>query len=204
MPCHDVERAVVLGALEEFASQLVDNLPRLLGDLVFGHGSQEVTRVRETVGTQRSQFRKFELASPDLSDVSSRRPVGKLDSEANTTWDHDDLTRLDEERPEFGLDIEGTLLWNDKELAVGVDERLLDHACVGDIDVVSDTFTKGWVTRACDGLQAGNEIDFFGFGDINGVPGQLSWRDMDFRVQWEEIRFHVRVVGEIRLANNQH
>jgi len=118
VPRHDIEGAVVLGALEELSSQLVDDLPRLLGDFVLGNRMEEVPGVGEAVRTKRTQLGELKVGTPDLEDVATGRAVGKLDSEAETTLDHEDLTRLDEERAKLGLDVQGALLGDDEEVTV--------------------------------------------------------------------------------------
>jgi hypothetical protein len=61
VPCHNVERRVILSALEELAAELVDDFPRCLLNLVFGNRVKEVPRVRQTVCAQRTQLGKFEV-----------------------------------------------------------------------------------------------------------------------------------------------
>lgn len=52
MPGHDVEWAVLLGRFEEFTTEFVHNLPRLLLDLIFCDWMQEIAGIGETVCSQ--------------------------------------------------------------------------------------------------------------------------------------------------------
>lgn len=61
MPRHNVKWRMLLLALEELATQLVDDLPRLLLNLVFGYWMKKVPSVSQTVGAEGTQFRKFEV-----------------------------------------------------------------------------------------------------------------------------------------------
>lgn len=61
MPCHNVKWRMLLLAVEELAAQLVDDLPRLLFNLIFSHWMEKVPSVSQTVGAEGAQFRKFEV-----------------------------------------------------------------------------------------------------------------------------------------------
>lgn len=145
VPGNHVKRTVVLCALEELSAQLVHNLPRLLGDLILCRGVEEVPCIGETVGTQGSQLGEFKLTTPDLKDVTTRRPIRKLYAETDATLDNDNLSRLDEQGTKFGLNIQCTLLRDDSHLTIRVDKGLLGHAGVSNIDVGGQTLTKGWL-----------------------------------------------------------
>lgn len=199
VPRDDVEGTVVLGALEELSSQLVDDLPRLLDYLVLGNRVKEVAGIGKTVGTQRTQLGELKVGTPNLEDVATGRTVGKLDSEAETALDDDNLSGLDEERTELGLDVQGTLLRDDQEVTVRVDEGLLDHALVGNVDVGGQTLPESRVTRASNGLQTSDKVNLLRLWDIEWVPRQLGRRDVHSRVYRQEVGLSVLVVGQIGL-----
>lgn len=71
MPGNDVKGRVILGALEELATHLVDNLPWLLLDFVFCSWVQEVASIGEAVSTQGTKFRQLKLRTPDLCSGSA-------------------------------------------------------------------------------------------------------------------------------------
>lgn len=66
MPGNNIKRRVILGALEELATHLVDDLPWLLLDLVFGSWVHEIAGIGETVSTQWTKFRQLELRTPNF------------------------------------------------------------------------------------------------------------------------------------------
>ena len=66
VPCHNIERRMVLCALEELAPKLVNDFPRLLLNLVFSNRMQEVPRVCQPIGAEGAEFRKLEVGSPDF------------------------------------------------------------------------------------------------------------------------------------------
>lgn len=51
MPGDNIEWTMVLRALEELASKLIDNLPRLLDNLIPSSGTQKVSRIGKSIGT---------------------------------------------------------------------------------------------------------------------------------------------------------
>jgi hypothetical protein len=59
---------------------------------------------------------------------------------------NNNLTCLHKQGPEFGLNVECSLLWNNEKFTIGVNKRLLLHACVGDIDMCSQAFTQHGIT----------------------------------------------------------
>ena len=118
MPSNHIKRGVILSTAEELATKLVNNLPRIIvGDLELCLGVKEVTRIGKTIRTQGSKLWQFEVGTPYLQDVTSRRPLD-CNPKAETTLNDTNLARLNVKRPELRLDIQGALLWNDKEVPV--------------------------------------------------------------------------------------
>lgn len=195
MPGDHIERVVVLCTLEKLATKLVHNLPWFLGNLVMCNRTQKVPRVSQSIRTQWAQLRQLEAGAPDFEDVSTGGPVWQFHPETETALNNNNLAGLDKERTELGLDIESALLRDNQKLAVRVDESLLLHAGVGNVDVCCETFAKRGVARARDGLETGHEVDLSAGGDVKWMPGKLGGRDVDAGVQREEIRLGVFVVG---------
>lgn len=71
VPGDDIEGGVLLLAHKELAAQLVDNLPWLFLDLIFGYRVQEVSGVSKAVGAQGSKFGELEVGAPDLYSKSA-------------------------------------------------------------------------------------------------------------------------------------
>lgn len=200
VPCNDVEGAVVLLALEELATELVHNLPWVvLGDLVVRNWAQEVPCVGQTVCTQRSQLWKLVVRTPNLQNVT---PGGSLDVdlEALSALDDADLTRLHVHHTEFGLNVQSTLLWDDEEITVAVDEGSLLHGLVGGEKMGSDTLTKGWVTGTGNCAESINEIVLL-LWNVEWKPCELGRRNMDAWVHWEEVGLGVLIVREVGLPS---
>lgn len=70
MPSHDIEWGMVLRAFEELSAKLVDNLPRLFLDFVFGNWVQEVSGIGQPVGPQRTKLRELKTRAPDFWIIS--------------------------------------------------------------------------------------------------------------------------------------
>lgn len=199
MPGNHVKGTVVLCALEELSAQLVDNLPRLLGDLVLGRRVEEVPCIGESVSTQGSQLREFKLTTPDFKDVTTRRPIRKLYAETDAALDNDNLSRLDEQGTKLGLNVQCTLLGNDGHLTIRVDKSLLGHAGVSSVDVGGQAFPEGWLARASHGLQTRDKVYFAIGWNVKRVPGKLGRGDMDAGVQRKKVGFCVLVIGKVGL-----
>lgn len=69
MPGYYVKRRVLLCALEELPTQLINYLPAFLLNFILGHWVQEVSRVGESVSTQRSEFGELEVRAPDFCEM---------------------------------------------------------------------------------------------------------------------------------------
>lgn len=203
MPCYNIKWRVALGALEELASKLVDNLPSLLLDLVLSLGIEEVSGVGQAIGTERTKLRELPAGSPKFQNIASNGSFRERYSDLLPLLHDTDLSRLNIERPEFGLNVQCSLLWNDHPIAVRVHERLLLHAGVCHIHMSCDTFPKGWLAGSGHSLEALNEVDFAVSWDIEGGPGQLGGREMDAGVKGQEAAFGVLVVWQIGLLQNE-
>ena len=138
VPCYDIEGSMLLRRGEELATKLVYNIPVLVVlDLVVCNRVEEVPSVCETIGTKRTKFRKLKVGAPDFEDVSTRRPIWEIDLVFLTTLDDADLAGLHEQLTELGLNVESTLLGDNEEVAVGVDEGTLVHGGIGAVDVAA-------------------------------------------------------------------
>lgn len=144
MPCHNIERTMILRAAKELASHLIDNLPQLLAILiVLRYGRQEVPSIRQPIRTQRAQLREFKPTTPYFKDVPTHRlALRQTHAKTQTALNNHNLTRLHEKWTEFGLDIQCALLRDDEELAICVDEGFLRHASVGCVDVCGEAFKE--------------------------------------------------------------
>lgn len=66
MPCYNIERGVVLSALEELAAKLVNDFPRFMLNFILCNGVKEISRIRQSIRTQRAQFWEFKVRPPDF------------------------------------------------------------------------------------------------------------------------------------------
>ena len=113
VPGDYVKGAVVLFALEEFATELVHDFPRVVfGDRVVRNRGQEVSSVGQSVGTDRSKFWQLKVCTPNLEDVASGWPFD-ADLEALTSLYDTNLSWLHVQSSKLGLDIQCTLLSDD-------------------------------------------------------------------------------------------
>lgn len=198
MPGDHIKGAVVLFALEELATELVHDFPRVVfGDRVVRNRGQEVSSVGQSVGTDRSKFWQLKVCPPNLEDVASGWPFD-VDLEALASLYNANLSWLDVQLSELGLDIQCALLSHNQEVAVGVDKRFVIHRNVSCKDVCRDTLPQGWVARSSNRGQTLHKV-VFGLSNIKGQPGKLSRRDMDARVDWEEVGLSIGVIRQVGL-----
>ena len=136
VPCYDIEGSMLLRRGEELATKLVYNIPVLVVlDLVVCNRVEEVPSICKTIGSERTKFRKLKVGAPDLENVTTRRPVREVNLVFLTTLDNADLAGLHEQLSKLGLNVESTLLGDNEEVAVGVNESTLVHGGVGAVDV---------------------------------------------------------------------
>lgn len=194
MPSNNIEWVVVLGALEKLSTELIHNLPRFLGNFIMGNGTQEIPCISQPISTKRTKLRKLKAGTPNFQNVAARGSIRKVYAETQTALNNNQLAGLHVQLTELSLDIKCTLLRNNQELAVRVDECLLGHVGISDINVSSETFSQGGISRAGNGLQTRNEVDFASFRDVKGVPGQLGRRDMNAGIERKKVGLGVFVV----------
>ena len=87
---------------------------------------EEVPRVREAVGADRSALRQRERRAVVLADVAPRRAFNQLDPEPHPFRDDRDFTRRRHDDAEFGRQLDAVQLWNDEQLAIAAHERPCD------------------------------------------------------------------------------
>lgn len=105
VPGDHIKGAVVLFALEEFATKLVHDFPRVVfGHRVVRNRGQEVSSVGQSVGTDRSKFWQLKVCTPNLEDITSGWSFD-VDLEALTSLYDADLSWLDVQFSELGLDV---------------------------------------------------------------------------------------------------
>ena len=146
VPGHHIKRRMSLSTFKELPSQFVHDLPSFFLDFELGFRREEITWVGKAIGTKGSQFRQIEVRTPYFKNITPGRPIWEFNAESLTSHDNADFSRLNVERPKFRLDVETSLLGNNQEVTIGVDEGFLLHTFVGRIDVSCNTFTKSGVT----------------------------------------------------------
>ena len=198
VPGDYVKGAVVLFALEEFATELVHDFPRVVfGDRVVRNRGQEVSSVGQSVGTDRSKFWQLKVCTPNLEDVASGWSFD-VDLEALTSLYDTNLSWLDVQFSELGLDVQCALLSHNQKVAIRVDKRFVIHRNVSCKDVCRDTLPQSWVARSSNGGQTIHKV-VFGLRNIKWQPGKLSRRDMNARVNWEEVGLSIGVIRQVGL-----
>lgn len=186
VPRNHVKGAVPLGAVEELASQLVYNVPRVvLGHLVGGDGMQKVAGIGETVCAEGAELGQLKAGAPDLEDVASGRTLD-ADAKSLSALDDADLARLHVQETKLGLDVEGALLRHNEKVTIGIDKGSLGHALVAEKDVSCQALTQCGISGAGNSFKAVYEIHVLARWDLKWLPRQLCRRDMDTRVQWKK------------------
>ena len=71
MPSDDVERTVVSFVAKELAEELVNDGKLDVTVFVSGDGSEEVTRIGETISTNWAEIGDFEMSIVDFRDVTA-------------------------------------------------------------------------------------------------------------------------------------
>ena len=75
---------------------------------------------------------------------------------------------------------------DDEIVTVTIDICGIRHVLVAHVRVSGNTLAECWVSRTSDSLDTGNEIDIITLRDIEWKPGELSWADVDFRIERKE------------------
>lgn len=198
VPGDHIEGAVVLFALEEFATKLVHDLPWIVfGDCVVRNRGQEVSSVGQSVGTDRSKFWQLKVGAPNFEDIASGWSFD-VDLKSLTSLYDTDFSWLDVQFSELGLDVQCALLSHNQKVTIRINECFVLHGNVGCKDVCCNALPQSRVARSGNGAKTIHKV-VFGVGNIKGQPGKLSWRDMDARIDWKEVSFGVRVVRQVRL-----
>lgn len=158
--------------------------------------AEEVKRrltVCETVGTERTEFRKLVVLAEDLLDVTTRGAIGKLDLEPQSTLNDADLSRSYHHVSKLRLDVEATELGHDEHVTVVAHESFAVHRGVAHVHVDSEAVFGHWVARTGDGLETLGEVDFLVVGRKGeGRPSDLGGGDRNSRVQVLEVRLGLR------------
>jgi hypothetical protein len=198
VPGDYIKGAVVLFALEKFATKLVHDFPRVVfGDRVVRNRAQEVSSVGQSVGTDGSKFWQLKVGTPNLEDITSGWSFD-IDLETLTSLYNTNLSWLDVQFSELGLNVQCALLSHNQEVTIRVDKSSVFHRDVSCEDMCCDTLPQSRVARSSNRAKTVHKV-VFAFSNIKGQPGKLSWRDVDTRVHGEEVGFGVRVVRQIRL-----
>lgn len=98
------------------------------------------------------------MRAEDLLHVSSRRAIGKGDTESNACLNDDEFAWTDHETTHFGLDVQETDLRENEEVAVCVAEGGFVHRVIGGVDVDCEAFFQGRIAIAADSLETMNEV----------------------------------------------
>lgn len=98
--------------------------------------------------------------APDLGDMTSRHGVtlSKVDSEANSTLNHAELSRLDKEHTHLGLHSENSELWSDEKVSIRITVRLIVHILIEHVDVKGDPLLEVGVTTTAKSVQAISKV----------------------------------------------
>lgn len=162
MPCHEIERAVVLLNGYELAVRLVDDLPAHMQFIVDGsHWVQKVTRIGHSMATKGSEIWKLPHRAPHLSDVASCYLCirGEVEAEPDSSLYDANLSWLQKNLSHLSLDVEIALLRADQEVAVSVAECPSFHVGVDHVDIECNALSDVGVAAATQCVQAIRKVD---------------------------------------------
>ena len=175
MPGDDVERGVVDFTGVEFAAPFDRHPASSLPVLEGSHGSFEVARVGEAIGSNRTAVRKRELGAVILAHISARRSVHEVDLEFDAAWNDADLARSNRDAAEFREESERALLRNDEKFAVCIVEIIVDHRFGDEIKVRRQACLCVDVACRRHGPDAGDKGEPC-VRNRNGAPAILAYR----------------------------
>src|SRR3990167_3227760 len=109
----------------QFAEELLYQRSRLLEVFVAGHRRKKVAGVGQAVAANLPQVRQTQRGAVVLGDVTACLRIQQLDTELETTGQHDNFQRLDIQHAQVGGDAQAALLGDDQQFAVGIEEHAL-------------------------------------------------------------------------------
>src|SRR3954469_9935628 len=121
-------------------------------------GSQEIARVRETVGADRAEFGQAEQRAVILADIACGPPVGQCDPEFDAARDKCDLAGRGVDYAELGTQPQAPVLRYDQQLAVDIAEHPVGHRAIGTVDMNPDTVTPARIAIRADRRQTLDKI----------------------------------------------
>ena len=127
VPGDHVERRMAELGHMELAAPFDDQPARRLLVLEPGDRRLEVARIGQAVGADRPAIGQRELGAVVLADIAARRSVDQLDLEHQAARQDADLARLDLDHAHLGDEAHAAHLRHDQQLAVGVEEMIVDH-----------------------------------------------------------------------------
>lgn len=141
MPTHDVEGGVILHGRPKLVVVLAVHSPLRRRVLVKGrYRYLKISRIGQTIGSDRAQLGKFEVTVEHLEDIAPDRPGGLDDAILDAARDHDNLVRAGEDVAELSLDIQDAVLRDDKEVAVArVESGAVSHGGARGVDEDGET-----------------------------------------------------------------
>ena len=172
VPCHHVDRGMRQSGREQRAAPFHEQFGRRVLVLIGCDGGEEVARIGEAIGADRTALRQREGAAVILAHVSTRGPAGDLDAEFHAARDHHDFAGLGIDPAELGDETQIPLLRHEQHLAIGIIEMLIDHRLGDEEDVGRHAGLRVDVARRRHGLHALQEGHVF-LRDRRRVPAQL-------------------------------
>ena len=150
------------------------------GRLLFlepGDRRLEVARIGQAVGADRPAIGKRELGAVVLADIAAHRTADQLDLEDHAARDDAHFARPHLDDAHLGDEADAAFLRHDQQLAVGIEEMIVDHRDIGDIDMRRHADLGEDVAGRGHGADAGQEVRL-DIGHRHRVPAQLSERKL--------------------------
>ena len=175
VPCHDIDRGMRQSGYEQRAAPFHEQFGRRVLVLIGRDRGEEIARIGEAIGADRTALRQREGAAVILAQISARRTACDLDAEFHAARNHHDFAGFGIDPAEFGDETQGSLLRHEQHFTVGIVEMLIDHRFGDEKDVSSHASLRVDVSRRGHGLHALQEGHVL-FRDRRRVPAQLRNR----------------------------
>lgn len=120
--------------LKKFPHVLIYHQPLLILILEPSCGVLEIFWVGQSVCTNRSKLREWEVMSVAFSDPPTNLTL-HLHTEFNSSRDDEDLFWPHHHLPTQGFHIQCSSVWNNQEVPIRVIEALVVHGCVGGVNI---------------------------------------------------------------------
>ena len=139
------------------------------------NGGQEVARICQAIGADRAAIGQRERPAVVLTDIGARRTVQRLGAELHAARENADFAGLDVDHPELREEAQPSLLRDDQQFAVRIEEEFVLHGRGDEGEMRGHAGLGVRVARCGDRAKAGDEGELV-LRDLDRPPAQLADR----------------------------